>query len=221
MNYKKNSAVIKTVGLLLITIGVMAAEPEISSLVAPETPLNRNPKLILDTRALVTLRQRQKILQEKVKIANSLEQVTFGLKHDNKKHLVELIYRESQKQNLDPQLIVALIKIESEFKPEALSKAMARGLMQVRFATAQEVAREIGLKLKKSKHLYEPYINIKIGTHYLAKMLKRFDNLELALTAYNMGPTKLKRRMVSKRKFSKRYSRRVLKVYDRIKAQTL
>lgn len=124
-----------------------------------------------------------------------------------------MIYTESREQNIDPQLIVALIKIESEFKKEALSPADAKGLMQLRFETAQEIAGEIGIKLDETK-LSQPGINIKLGTYYLAKLLKRFDDIELALAAYNIGPTKVTERISSNKKIGKNFSGRVLRVYE-------
>lgn len=92
---------------------------------------------------------------------------------------------EYAKQNeVDKYMIYAIIKAESNFKPDVKSKSKAVGLMQLMEATAIEMSSGNVTE----EDLYEPEINIKLGTKYYAYLLKHYKgNNILALTAYNAG----------------------------------
>lgn len=90
------------------------------------------------------------------------------------------IQKAAGKYNLSPQLIKGVIRAESNFKVDAVSRAGAQGLMQLMPATAKE------LGVKKPFDIDQ---NIDGGSRYLRKMLDSFDgNVKLALAAYNAGP---------------------------------
>jgi len=85
-----------------------------------------------------------------------------------------------QKYNLPPNLLKAVAKVESNFRPNATSKAGAMGIMQLMPGTAR------GLGVTDA---FDPEQNIMGGAKYLRQMLDRFDgDLRLALGAYNAGP---------------------------------
>jgi len=97
----------------------------------------------------------------------------------------DLINHYAVRYSLDPALVKAVIKAESNFDPKAVSRRGALGLMQLMPTTAREL---------KVYNPMEPAANIRGGCHYLRKMLNLFDNnLELALAAYNAGPTAVQR----------------------------
>lgn len=93
------------------------------------------------------------------------------------------------KYNIDDQWIYAIARQESAFKSDVKSPAGAIGLMQLMPATAKQTARSIKLPYKNSYELINPDTNIELGSAYLAKMYKRYDNNRVyATAAYNAGP---------------------------------
>jgi soluble lytic murein transglycosylase len=88
---------------------------------------------------------------------------------------------------LDPYLVASLIRQESEFNPNAVSRANAVGLMQLLPKTGRVVARQVKLRRYNSSELYTPAINLQLGTHYFRGMVDKFGGFEYALAAYNAG----------------------------------
>jgi len=92
---------------------------------------------------------------------------------------------EAERNGVDPYLVLAVVREESRFDPQAVSPARAVGLMQLLPTTAQGV---LGTRLPPSR-LTNPQLNIRAGVRYLAGLLRRYDgNVTLALAAYNSGP---------------------------------
>ena len=112
----------------------------------------------------------------------------FILKKIYKIEYSEYVYKYSEENGIDPLLTLSIIKAESNFEKNIKSSSGARGLMQLMEATAKEEANEINEDILIAESLYNPEINIKIGTKYFAKLLKRYKNNTLiALAAYNAG----------------------------------
>ena len=96
--------------------------------------------------------------------------------------------KSSVVNNLDPYLVAALIRQESEFNPGAVSRANALGLMQVLPGTGKKLARELRVRHFSSSMLLSPNTNLRLGTRYFRQLLDRYDGtLEYALAAYNAG----------------------------------
>ncbi len=89
---------------------------------------------------------------------------------------------------LDPYLVASLIRQESEFNPNAVSRANAVGLMQLLPKTGRAVAKQARLKRYNASQLYTPAVNLQLGTRYFRGMVDKFGgSFEYALAAYNAG----------------------------------
>lgn len=107
--------------------------------------------------------------------------------------------RHSERNRIDPFWTLAVMRAESHFHKDAVSRANARGLMQVMPDTAVHVGRLMKKRMGRrvlQEHSKTPEGNIEFGTFYLARLLKRFKgDHKLATVAYNMGPYWVDRRL--------------------------
>ena len=114
-----------------------------------------------------------------------------------------IVLRESMRRGVDPFLVLAVMREESHFDPQAISTANARGLMQLLPSTAQDMARRDRTRRDRTRaarvsfhplQLFIPERNIAYGTAYLGKMLQQFHgNVTHAVAAYNAGPSRVRR----------------------------
>lgn len=100
----------------------------------------------------------------------------------------DFINKYSEEFNSDPFLVAAIINVESKYNKDAVSSKDARGLMQIGKVTGGWGATTLGIDNYSEDMLYEPEINIRIGTWYINQLNKEFKNdLSLVLAAYNAG----------------------------------
>lgn len=100
----------------------------------------------------------------------------------------EVVKEKSEKYGLEPSLVCAIIRTESRFNIDAVSKKGASGLMQIMEPTAEWAAESIGLMDYDYERIREPQINIEIGCWYISKLISQYDgNIDTALAAYNAG----------------------------------
>jgi soluble lytic murein transglycosylase-like protein len=132
-------------------------------------------------------------------------------------HIDSIINRVGQALGVDPNLIKAVVKAESNYNPKAVSHAGAQGLMQL----MPKTAREMGVK-----DPFDPLDNIWGGARYLKSMLDRHGgNVNKALAAYNWGPGNLDRHGYGNGQNLPRETRRYIDAvnrnYNRFKSDTL
>lgn len=96
----------------------------------------------------------------------------------------------SKLHDLPLPLLLAVARGESDFDAQAESKANAIGVMQIQWPGT---AKHLGIDTKQS--LYNPCINIEAGTRYLKQLIARYDDLNMAIAAYNYGPGRIKKSM--------------------------
>ena len=90
--------------------------------------------------------------------------------------------------NVDPLLLAALIKTESNFEPRAESRKGAKGLMQITPSTGEWIAKTIGVNNFNEDMLFDPETNIMLGSWYIEHLTNYYKgSFELVFAAYNGG----------------------------------
>ncbi|HSV33674.1 MAG TPA: transglycosylase SLT domain-containing protein [Pyrinomonadaceae bacterium] len=104
----------------------------------------------------------------------------------------DIIRQESRARSLDPYQVAGLIRQESVFNPRAVSSARAYGLMQVVVPTGILTAKKYGVERTITmESLFEPRLNIQLGTGYLRDQLDKYGHIEYVAAAYNAGPQRV------------------------------
>ncbi len=152
--------------------------------------------------------------QKEEEIFRVLQRFKTGLPRAENKKLAWVIERESRKYGQDYRLILAVIKTESSFKYRARSQKGAKGLMQIKPYVGEAIAKDIDIRWEGDETLFNPHLNVKMGLHYLSRLLLRFGDLKVALTAYNRGPSFVRKQLKTRRELPLRYSNKVLEAYQ-------
>lgn len=105
----------------------------------------------------------------------------------------ETLISSSKENGLDPVLVAALIRQESNFNPVATSPAGARGLMQLMPAVGKSVADSKGIGPWDPDLLYQPAVNIKLGTAHLSGLVRKYPEVVKVLSAYNAGESRVEK----------------------------
>lgn len=124
----------------------------------------------------------------------------------SKKDYDHIITRKSSKYKIEPAIIRAVITVESNWNPRAISSKGAIGLMQLMPSTAKDM---------RVKNAFDPEENIEGGTKYLRYLLNRFNgDIELALAAYNAGPARVEKSGgIPSISETKKFVKKVLSIY--------
>jgi len=162
-------------------------------------------------------KRRMAFMAHVVDIKNILDQISTNTGSYSTMDFAYLIAKESFNNDLDPLLVLAVIKTESSFRKTAVSHKGAMGLMQILPDTAYYVSdMNDHIDLTDAQELFEPNTNILIGINYLSYLIEKFDNQKYAIIAYNMGPSGLIRRIKNGEDLPLTYYRTVMKNYRQI-----
>ncbi|MDY7000842.1 MAG: lytic transglycosylase domain-containing protein [Thermodesulfobacteriota bacterium] len=118
---------------------------------------------------------------------------------------MRLVRGSCRKHGVDSRLIQAVIQVESNFEPKAVSRKGAQGLMQI----MPETQKDLGVKRP-----FDLHENIEAGVRYLKTQINRFGDHALALAAYNAGPEQVERHQgIPPFSETQAYVRKVLAIY--------
>ncbi len=107
-----------------------------------------------------------------------------------------LVKNEAKKNSIDPYWVLSIMREESHFNPETLSRSNAHGLMQILPSTGKWIAGKLGIKGFTKNQLWKPEINIRFGCWYLKYLYDLFNaELHLASAAYNGGQGNIQRKV--------------------------
>ncbi len=121
------------------------------------------------------------VLFKIVQFDKKMMKIMYPLKYS------EYVEKYANKYEIDPYMVYAIIKAESNFDKDAKSTTNAIGLMQIMEETALETANKMNMNVSV-EDLYEPDINIDIGLRYFTYLLSKYDNnYGLSIVAYNAG----------------------------------
>ena len=139
----------------------------------------------LDAQARADLSEAAKVVGDPgiaLRFANSRE-------GDRPRAYAELVENAARKWGLDPNLLFAVMRVESIYNRRIISNVGAVGLMQIMPGTGQRIAYQLGVENFDPTDLLDPQLNLDFSAWYLASLLKRFDGrLPLAIASYNGGP---------------------------------
>jgi soluble lytic murein transglycosylase len=145
--------------------------------------------------------------------AEKIEKEAANTDRQTLEEVVTAIYRASKRKGIDYRIVLALAKVESNFRNDAISPKGARGLLQIKPSVAESIAKDLGIRLNSKKSLHEFEKNVLIGTHILSSLIEEFYDIHRALSAYNMGHKKLLEQ--SNSDFRTTFSKAVLREYKR------
>ena len=99
----------------------------------------------------------------------------------------DVIHECAIEYGLPPELVCAVIHAESKFDKDAISDKGAAGLMQIVESTAYWLAPKIGMSDFDYAQIFDPEINIRLGSYYLSMLEQQYGDIDMALCAYNAG----------------------------------
>ena len=122
------------------------------------------------------------------------------LRHAFPRYFFDRVQTAAREAQVDPCLVISVMRQESFFDSGAVSPVGALGLMQIMPQTGQQLARQLGVTPFARERLFEPQLSIRMGSHYLADQVRAFQTgpaaqlgFELGLAAYNAGPEAARR----------------------------
>jgi len=140
---------------------------------------------------IAAVEQENQNLQTEVRVRQALGRHGQRLSSAETERVVASILEAHDRYGISTDVLLAVIETESGFNTRAMSHRGALGLMQLMPATGHEMARDLDIEWKGKEMLYDPAINIRLGSEYLHRMFQRFGHADNALAAYNAGPARV------------------------------
>lgn len=147
------------------------------------------------------------------KVVDFIHKDGTDLDRERLEEIVRAIYKVSKEKGIDYRIILALAKIESNFRNDAISPKGARGLLQIKPSVGERIAKDVGIQFHGKKSLHDSEKNVIIGTHLLSNLINEYFDIHGALSAYNMGQTKLSEHSI--KDYRTKFSKAVLREYKR------
>jgi len=164
------------------------------------------------------------VMREKERLVRVLDTVSGKrITKEAKYRLADLIYQNSTQYGYSPELLLAVMAVESGFNPQALGRyrggtlSGAIGIMQLKYETALYVANTLGMGKIEREDLLDPEINMVLGTAFLVTLITQFKSFKHGILAYNLGPGRVRSALANNEPLQARYYEKVLKQYYRIK----
>ena len=148
-------------------------------------------------------------------IVGYLEEHSVDMPDDVLREIANFVYAESKEHDLDYRLVLAVMKVESNFKLDAVSSKGARGLLQIKPSLGRGIAETLGVTWGGDRTLHEPEKNIKLGVYHLSQLIEDFQTLPWALYAYNSGSTKARQLAAKQKRPGVRFAKAVLSEYEK------
>jgi soluble lytic murein transglycosylase len=148
-------------------------------------------------------------------IVGYLEEHSVDMPDDVLHEIANYVYAESKEHDLDYRLVLAVMKVESNFKLDAVSPKGARGLLQIKPSLGRVIAETLGVTWRGDRTLHEPEKNIKLGVYHLSQLIEDFETLPWALYAYNSGETKARKLAAKQKRPGLRFAKAVLNEYEK------
>jgi soluble lytic murein transglycosylase len=152
------------------------------------------------------------------KVVQYLKDKRVRVSRDKLKAIADTVYEEAQEYDIDYRLVLAVMKVESNFKGDAVSKRGARGLLQIKPSLAKHISKKAGVSIKGTACLHEPDKNIRLGVSHLSWLMDKFENVKSALHAYNAGIGKVRQVASEEDAPNTRFTKKVLSEYYQMKA---
>lgn len=154
----------------------------------------------------------------------------LGARHSYPRHYENEVLFSSREHGLDPDLVFAVIRTESSFRADAVSRSGAQGLMQIMPQTAEWIAWRRSFT-HDGDRIFEPAYNVDLGCYLLSYLIERYEgDLTLAVAAYNAGSGNVDKWLESEEYYdgetldipfgeTRNYVKKVLEAYEKYKAQ--
>lgn len=156
-------------------------------------------------------------LEEKLQILQVIEDFQIGFTDEEKTQLADVISSECNKYDYDPMFLMSLIITESSFMQGQTSSVGARGLMQIRPFVGRSLADKMGIEWQGASTLFEPELNIQMGSRHLFNMILKFKDVRQAIISYNLGETALRHRMRLDKPLPRSFLNKVMTNYKMLK----